>query len=420
MRLWTIGCGAFAFAMALFAAPSPPIPQRSEARNAPGEAVGTPSCSARSCHGRDDPLPGQRIGRHEYSAWNFSDPHTRSYQVLFSDLSQSIAEKMKLGRPASEEPRCLACHAEKSKEYGKPPFGSVGCESCHGLAWQWLDPHTAGKGWRDRFPEAAKSLLDVDDLAKTARSCVGCHIGAPPANGIGLRDMNHDMIAAGHPRLNFEFAGYLAQLPPHWNAAAHPRDADFYARAWAVGQAVSAEAALKLLEYRASQPTWPELAEFACYACHHNLNGWRKELHSKGDLPWGSWYFAALKPIAPESAAKFDELAAKMANRPDGPTVENLVKPLKPLIDRVINASGGKRDRTALRATVARDLKAAASRDWDGAAQLYLALAALSADADRARLLGYWKDLRQPRGFSADREQYLRKLDALLDFAGAK
>jgi hypothetical protein len=69
---------------------------------------------------------------------------------------------------------------------------------------------------------------------------------------------------------------------------------------------------------------------------------------------------------------------------------------------------------------VAASLKSAASRDWDGAAQLYLAMAALSPDADRAKLTEFWRDLRQPRGFSAKREQYLRKLDALLDFAGAK
>ena len=28
--------------------------------------------------------------------------------------------------------------------------------------------------------------------------------------------MNHDLVAAGHPRLNFEYASYLAAYPKHW------------------------------------------------------------------------------------------------------------------------------------------------------------------------------------------------------------
>jgi hypothetical protein len=386
--------------VAISAGSTSPILRSSEPKTIPGQIVGTPSCSARSCHGGDEPLAGRAIGRHEYSAWNYADPHTRSLAVLFNDRSKQIAQRLHLSKPAHQEPRCLACHAETASGDGPAYATSVGCESCHGPAWLWLDPHTMGAGWRDKFPEAAKTLLDVNNLTAMARSCVGCHIGAPPANGIGVRDMNHDMIAAGHPRLNFEFAGYLAQLPPHWKTSARPHDAAFFARAWAVGQAVSAEAALNLLEYRAQQPAWPELAEYACYACHHDLAGpagWRKD--SKGTMPWGSWYFAALKPLGQDIGVPIHRFADVMAQRPAGPNVIDAAKPLRPLLDEMIKIAEKPMDAGALRGRVTADLKELAGRDWDGAAQLYLALAALSPDAERAKLAPLADLLRRPADF---------------------
>ncbi len=32
-------------------------------------------------------------------------------------------------------------------------------------------------------------------------------------------EVDHDLIAAGHPALRFEFATYFANLPPHWDVA---------------------------------------------------------------------------------------------------------------------------------------------------------------------------------------------------------
>jgi hypothetical protein len=395
------------------AAPTPPISEPLPPRNIPGQTVGIPSCSARSCHGGDAPLAGRAIGRHEYSAWNYADPHTRSLATLFLPQSKEIAARLHLSKPAHEEPRCLACHAESSGGDGSIRFSSVGCESCHGSAWLWLEPHTAGYDWRARVPDAAKTLLEVNDLAAVAQSCVGCHIGAPPRNGVGVRDMNHDMIAAGHPRLNFEFAGYMAQLPAHWNEKARPRDAAYYARAWAVGQAVSAAAALDLLEHRARQPAWPELAEYACYACHHDLagpNSWRKD--SKGTLPWGSWYFSAVMPVAPELAEPLHQFADTMAQRPAGSKVLDAVKSLKPQIALIIQQASRPADAALLRNRVVRDLKEPALRDWDGASQLYLALAALSPDAERPKLVPLAELLHRPAEFrrTARLDEKLRAL----------
>src|SRR6185312_10631892 len=118
------------------------------------------------------------------------------------------------------------------------------------------------------------------DIGERALACAGCHVGAPadPERGYPVRDMNHDMIAAGHPRLNFDFADYQRRLPPHWQekdrlaAAATPRPPDFEAKGWLVGRVAAAEAACRLTADRARRlAPWPEFAEFNCYACHHDL-----------------------------------------------------------------------------------------------------------------------------------------------------
>jgi hypothetical protein len=96
------------------------------------------------------------------------------------------------------------------------------------------------------------------------------------------RNMNHDMIAAGHPRLNFEFATYQRALPPHWKEkdrrTGRARGADFETRAWGAGQIASTRAALDLLltrlpggEQDQERTPWPEFSEFNCYDCHHDL-----------------------------------------------------------------------------------------------------------------------------------------------------
>src|SRR5207247_8943586 len=91
------------------------------------------------------------------------------------------------------------------------------------------------------------------------------------------------------------------------------RRPDFEARAWLIGQLVSARAALRLLEARAVAAAqaekqlkedpraevklaWPEFAEYDCFACHHGLQPpprWRQLRgfpgRRAGALPWGTW-----------------------------------------------------------------------------------------------------------------------------------
>ena len=125
-----------------------------------------------------------------------------------------------------------------------PSHDGVGCESCHGASDRWIGEHT-GFDWARRADDEKELLgmIPTRDLVRRARACAQCHVGAPAGNGLPAREVNHDLIAAGHPRLSFEFSAYLANMPHHWREDVGPDSApDFAARSWVVGQAVSAKA----------------------------------------------------------------------------------------------------------------------------------------------------------------------------------
>src|SRR5260370_133624 len=139
------------------------------------------------------------------------------------------------------------------------------------------------------------------NLVYRAQTCVDCHVGTAD------REVNHDVMACGPRCLNFEYSAYLALYPKHWSdRAEQERYPDLEARAWAVGQVVSAQAALQLLEARAraaesKKAPWPEFAEYDCYACHHDFQtrSWREKRgyadRLPGSLPWGTWYTPMLR-----------------------------------------------------------------------------------------------------------------------------
>lgn len=222
---------------------------------------------------------------------------------------------------ATQESRCLACHVNPSLAFtpteprAKENVEShrrqgVGCEACHGNASSWRDSHVKwpdGPGKKQLYAESG--MIWLNDSVARARACAGCHVGAPPDEiSPEVRNMNHDMIAAGHPRLNFEYNNYQLLETPHWiekdRTKSDPQakqvslDASFYGRNWLIGRSVQMEQAIALLEYRTRPESpeatdftslekeaeatraaatahridpWPELAEFNCYACHQSL-----------------------------------------------------------------------------------------------------------------------------------------------------
>ena len=282
-----------------------------------GNLVGANSCAASSCHG------GGRISEDlSFAAsqiWQRRDPHARAWQSLTQPLALEMMRRLAApgSEPmlATEDARCLNCHVTTDVPYplvadsGLSVAGAVhhrdgvSCESCHGAASGWLAEHTTAE-WREYSAERKAELGYIDttgDLLRRAQICADCHIG-----GAG-KDVNHDLIAAGHPRMDFDFRVFHANEPKHWtaggignrNRAANVElRATFEADAWLAGQLAGGRAAVKLLEDRtAADRPWPELAEYSCFSCHHDLRAdswYRLARGSAGRLQWGTWTFGGV------------------------------------------------------------------------------------------------------------------------------
>jgi hypothetical protein len=260
-----------------------------------------------------------------------------AYQALFSQRSTRIARNLAGGSesftPAHQDPQCLACHttprlvADLKAAAGLNQDG-VGCEACHGPSQRWLGEHTSS-AWTNRSAHEKETagFFDTKNLTRRAGICAGCHVGSRSSlddlDPFPSRDVNHDLIAAGHPRLTFELAAYLDNLPLHWVEKDRNADPDFPIRAWSVGQIESAKAALDLLTARAADLTspWPEFSAYGCFSCHHCLadEPWRQR--TRGDSPsagikiplgspsFGSWDFAMTLALTdlPASVAAPDD-----------------------------------------------------------------------------------------------------------------
>jgi hypothetical protein len=373
--------------------------------------TGTASCSGRACHGGLDartPSDGQTILQNEYPKWLMHDRHATAYEVLFDERSKRIAQNLGIGQ-AHESVRCLACHTNPLAALDQSPLAheerasGVGCEACHGPASDWLDQHTA-LGWGQQVERAReRGMTPIGDLPAWAATCAGCHVGAPAdtSRGLPLRDVNHDLIAAGHPRLDFEFGAFLANVPPHWRKK--EREPGYEAKVWAVGQALSAEAAVRLLEYRAdpspapdrATKPWPEFAEYACYACHHDLmQVWRqtKDHYSgrrPGSLPWGTWYLLPLanpleghaltqdgKPVIDRLKTLREVMEQPYPSRENAAVLAKAIAgQLRTWGEQLAAKRYDEKRVRALATALADDGRSVP--DWDAATQFYLALAAL-------------------------------------------
>jgi len=166
----------------------------------------------------------------------------------------------------------------------------VQCESCHGPAGDWLHAHD-----RAGFSRATRGFIDTKNLSERAGACMPCHVGPNDAAG-NQQVVDHDLIAAGHPRLTFEFHAYFESLPAHWDRAAdqarHP--GDFHFRSWLAGQTRQAEQQTRLNQ---TQPR--DFARFDCFACHHALSGESstRERAASGPLKPVDWLRAPLPPL---------------------------------------------------------------------------------------------------------------------------
>lgn len=311
-----------------------PVSQVSPSPSEPvtvGRPMGQSSCSSVGCHGGGVGGPDAARWMSSAHEWHAADPHRRAFAVLSEPLAVAMMARLFPGEPekqrATEDARCLACHTNPALAAATDPHSvslrreGVSCEACHGNAGGWLGPHTGFNQNRDAG-YTTSGMAKLYDLGERALACAGCHVGAPAGNGLPLRDMNHDMIAAGHPRLNFDFATYQFLLPRHWNErdrSTGAADPDFEARAWLVGRVAHAEAACNLTADRAKRADpWPEFAEYSCVACHHRVGDKSAEYPAPTGRPLGSLPWQLIWPITranSESVGPTRGLQAALATR---------------------------------------------------------------------------------------------------------
>ncbi|HKB38177.1 MAG TPA: multiheme c-type cytochrome [Gemmataceae bacterium] len=486
------------------AAPVPRSPS-----TAPGDGhstlgfAGTASCSARACHGGTEPLRDELAQRNEYTHTVLYDKHAQAFQVLRSKRAQRMAENLAATNPdgkkidADKDVRCLACHTipQFARENAPPEVvamrsDGVGCEACHGPASgpkPWLTDHTVPSKWREKYQKNPEDPIwqeygftDLGDLRVQAAVCAGCHIGAPAdeKKGIPARDLNHDLMAAGHPRLNFELSSFRQNMPPHWNVklkndiragkVTGKKDpyekekltpGEYEAKVWAIGRVGSAKASLELLRHRASQAEkpgrWPEFAEYSCFACHGDLDQlWRtREAHKNrpvGSLPYDPWYGTLLPalskatdgPPADELARAYDTLSEVMARPlPDKEDVDKKAEKIKLTSDWLDKLATRKYDPAQLLRSIAAGVKGVPPT-WEEATQLVYAAAALKhgeildflqkgpgakkpADLelieDLLKALAFPRDAESPRGIDGPlpaQDDVKKKFRSFLDIIG--
>jgi hypothetical protein len=237
-------------------------------------------------------------------------------------------------------------------------------------------------------------MANLKSLPERAKVCAGCHVGSPSDNTLPKREVDHELIAAGHPRLNFEFSAYLDILPAHWREKGRNAEPDRPTRAWISGQLASSHAFLELAMDRAKNIEHrPDFAQFDCFACHHNLadETWRHRdaSTSQGKPLWGSWPFAlksewgrlleAQVDNRPTIEESIDSIRSVVdLTKPYGPTAAARLREARELLEHKLNQL----DDTRITAFEISQLVARLNDhdawlkapNWDAAAQRFLAV----------------------------------------------
>jgi hypothetical protein len=158
---------------------------------------------------------------------------------------------------------------------------------------------------------------------------LSCHLGDEE------KTVDHEMIAAGHPDLIFELDTYSTLMPAHWKQdednwkGSEPKQESFGPRAWGVGQAMALRETMKQLIRRVRSQSWPEFAEFDCYACHHDLRlpSWRQQrvyVRTAGRPLWNPSRYAVFRllisQISSDDRKTLDESINAFNNLLDNPT----------------------------------------------------------------------------------------------------
>jgi len=302
--------------------------------------IGSESCASGTCHGG---VAGRGPAwNYSYSLSRTADPHSTSGALLYDSDSRRIV--MALSPDATTElaydivlrQRCISCHLTAtpndvaSTTLLKPERigDGVSCESCHGPAGAWLGPHILESWAGPTRYESQTGMLDTESIVGRAEGCVRCHVGSRTADGM-VRDMNHDLIAAGHPALRFDLLTYNDNMPNHWDVAGavEQKFGESSIKVRSVGRFLGLAAAATLSSERAIASLapagathvtapWPELSDFDCFACHQSLSSrayrlpktvdGKPSLQVSDGLPlWNAWFSSLDAGKGSDSVWKF-------------------------------------------------------------------------------------------------------------------
>lgn len=371
--------------------------------------LGAQSCAAASCHGGPHPAIAQPwVSRGaEYPLWFENDPHSKSWKTISSTESVAMMRQLKImkGNEIVDQKgfdNCLACH-NTTKRFHEPRSSverkeGVGCSGCHGPEELWNGNHY-------QYGFDSRNSTDIgfvanEDLLTRARTCAACHVGDQD------RDMNHDIIAAGHPALRYELATFHARQPKHWRDSESADKTYYEAQLWLAGQIAAADASLSLIKTRAmnshSISEWPELSVYDCSSCHHTL-GLQNTRRTPADgkvlaiAPLSTWNTAGLMWLiryrleqgqgTPEDDRLLYSLDAVREVIESGPTPDpNLTAAIaqeaRLALAAWVDGTAGQFERASFRSERLGNVAASAagkSRSfdtWESAVQLYLAAVA--------------------------------------------
>lgn len=397
------------FAVALVAG------RASSSAGAEPKLLGSLSCSATACHGSEPADSKRPLRGEEFVRWLHSDPHAKAAQTLASEKYREILLRVSGRDDGQADPqlqaRCAKCHdplGGTGDHTTISPVGhGIGCETCHGNAEHWLSRHYERDIERSEL--TALGLLDTKQLPMRAKQCASCHVGSAD------QDMNHDMIAAGHPPLRFELSAYHDLIQhKHWNDTRERLEKrDFQVQLWAAGQTASTAARLELLDARCQQSAeqWPELAEYNCFSCHQRIRG-NSELAEKkagaGRPQWSNWNLLFVDSLQPANSKQEMQTLTALQGAFSNcfPVDQDAVKPaaaaarlqLQNLSSRGFTANDVLK---MLTTTFAQNTNS----DWETRCQQYLALTAV----ERA----YRDELAKRQHFARlDQTEYNRRLAA--------
>jgi hypothetical protein len=325
----------------------------------------------RDCHGKRESDKAYRL---VFKEWR-RDPHAQAYVKLLNEDSQRIVAKL-MGTNLDVKStayrtylreQCVSCHANEQTPDSKNVEHGVDCFVCHGPVSAWGDEHSLDKTLAlgsKRFDGTLRR--NMESLVERAKMCTSCHVGEINRGpGLQDREVDHRLMAAGHPPTYFDFENYLERYLKHWDVEEeNKRLGQFppYER-WRVGKWVSAQTRLKLLQERTrrtdassnaiseSPHDWPEFTEYSCTSCHYPLasKSWRQQVRSASVYTWDEWYMEGLELTWPGAGddqfakswhAALSELRSTLESRSPNPSViQSQTQVMIDLCQKAIDAS---------------------------------------------------------------------------------